>query len=155
MMQCTRCGADVSEHARFCARCGEAVAVFRPAVGPAAANSSASAPTLPREELHAAVAARRELGERMEPEVIDAFLSRVEGAVTARIDTQVAERLRTLPRVRRGRDGSALPLAICSLIFGIPLTAIAGDVAELPGLICVWAGIAAVNLAYNMREKSR
>jgi hypothetical protein len=37
-------------------------------------------------------------------------------------------------------------LAICSLIFAIPLIAIAGGEASLPGIIAVCAAIVAINL---------
>jgi hypothetical protein len=117
-------------------------------------TSTAALPPLPREDLAAAVAVRNELGERMEPEVVDAFMARVESAMTARVDALLAQRLRGFPRARRD-DGSALPLAICSLVFGIPLTAISAGIAGLPGLIACWAGIATVNIAFGLREKAR
>jgi hypothetical protein len=41
-------------------------------------------PTPEREELAAAIEARRELGEELEPQVIDAFVERIEKRIHAR-----------------------------------------------------------------------
>ena len=95
----------------------------------------------------------------MEPEVIDAFLSRVEHAIDARIDERLSAR--GLPgRLRdetlKAKDDAAnkaLGLALGSCALGIPLTAIAASSSGLPGLIVAWAGIAAVNLAYNLPRR--
>ncbi len=46
-------------------------------------------------------------------------------------------------------------MAICSLIFGIPLSAIAAGTSGLAGLIVAWVGIAAVNAAVNAGNKER
>ena len=59
--------------------------------------------------------------------------------------------VRSRSRERQGSSVS-LPVAICSLIFGIPLTAIATDSSGLAGLIVCWGGIAAVNAAVNLRR---
>jgi hypothetical protein len=89
----------------------------------------------------------------MEPEVLDAFLARVEQRIDAHIDARVDERLRAggLPSREsgRGETGPSLALAIVSLGTGIPLTAISGSAAGLVGVIAVWAGIGAVNVAFN------
>jgi hypothetical protein len=131
------------------------------APAPRAAVAPAPAPPLiAREEVVAAVRTRAELGERMEPEVLDAFLDRIEQAVIARVDQQLDLRTRGMTRLRsRDKHASSvtLPVAICSLIFGIPLSGIAAGTADLPGLIVAWAGIAAVNFAVALgrdRDKS-
>jgi hypothetical protein len=170
-MQCSICETAVSEHALFCEVCGnrvrrEPVTVRRPAATPAASRYASSAaarsmappapPIAQREELAAAVQTRAELGERMEPEVLDAFLARIEQAVIARVDQQVDLRMRGVVRGRsRERHSSSvgLPVAICSLIFGIPLSAIAAAAGDLPGLVVAWLGIAAVNVAVNAGRK--
>jgi len=153
-MHCSSCGTNLTAQARFCSFCGRPVEPVPAARPEFVTTSTASLPPLPREDLAAAVAVRNELGERMEPEVVEAFMARIESAMTARVDAQLSQRLRGMPRARRD-DSSALPLAICSLVFGIPLTAIAAGIADLPGLVACWAGIAAVNFAYGMREKLR
>ena len=99
-----------------------------------------------REDVESAVGARRELGEELEPAVVDAFLDRVERAIDARVD----ERLQASKALRRRSDdgGPRLALAIVSLATGIPITAIAADSAEVLGILIAWIGIAAVNVAY-------
>ena len=54
-----------------------------------------------REDVASAVGARRELGEDLEPEVIDAFLEKVERAIDTRVDAQLAAK----GRPSKGRGG--------------------------------------------------
>jgi hypothetical protein len=84
-----------------------------------------SEPPVSREELEVAIEARRELSPEHEPEIVAAFLDRIGGAIDARVDERLAE------RKRRKMRGSSNELAFYSLIFGIPLTAIAGGQAGL------------------------
>jgi len=42
-------------------------------------------------------------------------------------------------------------VAIVSLGTGIPITAIAGALGGLPGILIVWIGIVALNVAYSRR----
>jgi hypothetical protein len=107
---------------------------------------------VPREEVAAAVAARTELGDRLEPEVLDTFLDRIEVAVITRVDAQVDARLRGRGVRTKPKDNPGLPVAICSLIFGIPISAITTENAGIGGLLIAWLGIAAVNIAVNMRK---
>ena len=92
------------------------------------------------------VEARRELGEEMEPELIDAFLDRVEAAAEQRA---VARRA---PEVDDGR-GERLALAIVSLGISIPITAIAAEQAGVVGVLATWAGIVGVNLSFSRRRR--
>ena len=165
-MKCSICETEVSERALFCEVCGNRVRREAPqparvatatrssstATAPRVAPPATAQPPLPREELAAAIATRMELGERMEPEVLDAFLARIESAVVTRVDERVEAHLRG-PVQRRRREKQSrevgLPVAICSLVFGIPLSAIAAGTTGLAGLIVAWAGIAAVNIAVN------
>jgi hypothetical protein len=100
---------------------------------------------VPREELVAAMEARRELGQELEPQVIEGFLERV----GKQIDERVDQRLK-----RRGSEGdeSRIGLVVVSLLFGIPLTGIGAGTTGLAGLLVVWAGIVLVNLAYALRR---
>ena len=105
-------------------------------------SSPGSKPTVSREDLAAAIEARRELGDELEPHVIDSFVERV----GRRID----ERLREQRPARR--DGSAFVLALASLGMGIPLSGIAlgfGEGAGLVALVLVWTAIVAVNVVYG------
>jgi hypothetical protein len=101
---------------------------------------------VPREELSAAIEARRELGQELEPQVIDGFLERVGHAIDERVD----QRLK-----KRGGDGDegTIGLAVVSLLFGIPLTGIGAGTTGLAGLLVVWIGIVLVNFAYALRRR--
>ena len=107
-------------------------------------------PHITREDVASALGARRELGRDLEPEVVDAFLDRVERGIDARIDQRLAERA-PAPRPRRSGGGRSdrLALAIVSLGTGIPITAIAGEAGGLPGILVAWAGIVGVNAIYD------
>jgi len=91
------------------------------------------------------LAVRGELGPEHEPAVIAEFLDRVGGAIDQRVDARVA----AAQPGKSERGGP--PLAFFSLIFGIPITAIAGS-QGLPELLVAWGGIAAVNLADALRR---
>jgi hypothetical protein len=101
---------------------------------------------LPRDELAAAVEARREVGRELEPQVIEGFLERVGQAIDERVDDRLAK---SAPGDSgRGQIG----LAVISLIFAIPLTGIGAGTTGLAGLLVVWIGIVLVNLAYAFRR---
>ena len=104
-------------------------------------------PKLTRDDVSSMVGARRELGEEMEPAVVDAFLERVEAA----IDAQAAER-RPEQRGSVPESCERLALAIVSLGTGIPITAIAAQAADALGIAIAWIGIAAVNLTFSRRR---
>ncbi|MGI5169245.1 hypothetical protein ACQEU3_33360 [Spirillospora sp. CA-253888] len=115
-------------------------------------------PRLPREDLKAAVAARRELD--LGPEYDDAFLEtvvdRIEEALQARAAENAPRRAKTAKHVARqdSADRSAgLALAIVSLVASVPLSAIGVSQADLPGLLIVWVGIVLVNVAFLMRPR--
>jgi hypothetical protein len=100
---------------------------------------------LPREELTAAVETRRELGQDLEPHVIDGFLERVGHAIDERVDERLLK--------RGGREEGTIGLAVFSLLFGIPLTGIGAGTTGLAGLVVVWLGIVLVNFAYALRRR--
>ncbi len=108
--------------------------------------STPDRPTLDRQDLEAALAARRELGEEMEPAVLDSFLAKVEGGLDARIDRRLA--------TRRGRVGGAKPdksglvLAVVSLAIGLGVV----SQASLTGEVVAWFAIVLVNIVYNLRR---
>jgi hypothetical protein len=97
-------------------------------------------PLVPRDDLHATIEARRELGPDHEPELVDAFVERIE--------QRLAKRPSSTPARRGGREGS-FTLAIVSMGVGIPLTAIALSNGGLAALLVVWLGIVLVNLGYQ------
>ena len=103
---------------------------------------------LTREDLSSLVEARRELGEEMEPAVIDAFLDRVEAAAEARA---AARRPPEETDPDQGR-GAQLALSIVSLGTGIPITAIAAEQGGVVGMLVAWAGIVGVNFSFARRR---
>jgi hypothetical protein len=94
-----------------------------------------------RDDIEAAIEARRELGGEMEPHVIDSFVDRIE----KRIDERTTRRI---PAVRKGREGSFV-LALASLAAAIPITAIAANYGGITAMIVVWIGLVLLNAVYN------
>ncbi len=96
-----------------------------------------------RDEVEALVAARRELPEGHDQELIDAFMERVSAEIDARVDQRLAE---------QEDDYDPMPgqigVAIGSIALGIPVTAVAGSTAELPGVVVAWIGIVLVNVLF-------
>jgi hypothetical protein len=101
-----------------------------------------------RDDVESMVGARQELGDEMEPAVVDAFLERVEAA----IEERAAER-RPKPRGQAPDSGERLALAIVSLGTGIPITAIAAQAADALGIAIAWIGIAVVNITFGRRRE--
>jgi hypothetical protein len=90
-----------------------------------------------RKDVEAALEARRELGREYEPELIDAFLEKIERRLPARPE-------RTEPH-----PGAITPLLLGSIALGIPVTAVslghgAGGIAVA---IVAWAAIGISNFA--------
>jgi hypothetical protein len=112
-----------------------------------------SEPRVERDELIAALAARRELGSEHENAVIDAFVERLERSIDARVDREVERRLGHAP-ARGGGGGFGIGhiiLALGSLGIGVGATGAAtgmGDAAGLIVAIVAWIAIALVNIAY-------
>jgi hypothetical protein len=103
---------------------------------------------LGRDDVKAALAARRELGPDYDDAVADALVARVEAALEARG--------KTLSKADKGAKAAqerALGMALGSLGIGVPLTAIAGGITGLPGIVTAWAGIAVVNVAYAWGQR--
>jgi hypothetical protein len=107
-----------------------------------------------KKELDATLQARRELGEEYESALVDSFLEkvdqRIDGAVDRRLRRQLAEQQMVTARGARSPKstdsfGDRFGFGIVSLVLAIPLSAIGGGVAHLPGLLAAWAGIVGVN----------
>ncbi len=81
------------------------------------------------------VGALRELGPGWEDAAAEALLARLE----KRLDVLVEKRL------RQRRRKPSLAWFTITLIFGIPLTATAGAVAGLTGILVVWAALILIN----------
>ncbi len=113
-----------------------------------------------KKELNATLQARRELGEDYESALVDSFLEkvdqRIDGAVERRVRRQLAEQQMTVARDARSPKatdswGERFGFGIVSLVLAVPLSAIGGGVAHLPGLIAAWAGIVGVNVVQAAR----
>lgn len=89
-----------------------------------------------KDELHAAVEARRELGDDMEPAVINAFVARIERRLA---DRAGEDALALQSRRDHQRDMVLGPMAI-----SIPLLAIAAAFTGLPGVVAVCVALAVI-----------
>lgn len=95
-----------------------------------------------RRDLQATLEARRELG----PGYDEQFLNALVEKLTATVRQQIATAPRPpAPSNHLGRD-QRTAIAICSLIFSIPLIAIAGGIVGLTGILLVAAMVVLVNL---------
>jgi hypothetical protein len=104
-----------------------------------------------REDVHAAVNARRELGEDLEPQVVDAFLDRIGHAIDARVDARLAHERPREP----ARRGGGVVLGLGSIGMGIGATGAATGMGGESGVvvaIAAWLAIAAVNVAHGLRR---
>ena len=116
-----------------------------------------SSSSFSRDEIRAAAETHRELGPDYQEAVIESFLDKVGKEIDARVDARLGSSRRDWrpQRPPKQHHGSAMALAIVSMVLGIPLTAIvlaAGShPAGLAGLLIVWAAIVAINVAYTIR----
>jgi hypothetical protein len=81
------------------------------------------------EELHSALEARRELGQEMEPAVIDSFVARIEQRLAKRADESAWA-------LQQKRDHQK-EMILGSMGISIPLMAVAAIFTGLPGVIAV------------------
>ena len=113
-------------------------------------KSRVAAPEVQRDDLAAALGARRELGPDSEREVVEAFLDRVGTAIDARVDQRLAEQ-RTAKRPPAPGRGS-IPLALGSMGIGIAATGAASGLDDgEPVAIIIWLVIGAINIAHALR----
>jgi hypothetical protein len=115
-----------------------------------------TASPLSPDEIRASAEIHRELGPEYDQAVVGAFLERVTKEIDARVDARLAEE-------RRGRRPAAQPggrgafaLAICSMAFGIPITAIVlngRNSVGIGGVFVVWLAIAVINVVYTVRSR--
>ena len=91
---------------------------------------------VPRDELQAAISARTELGEDMEPALVDAFVERIE----KRIDERQGESEQSLRRKREHQK----EMVLGSIALSIPLFAMAAIFTGLAGVIVVCAALGVI-----------
>ncbi|MFI0368759.1 hypothetical protein ACH35V_12815 [Actinomadura sp. 1N219] len=113
-------------------------------------------PRLPRDDLTAAMAARRELGPEYDDAFIETVVDRIEEALDAR-SSAAEPRARARPRPAaerfRGDRDHSLAMAVLSLLAAIPLSAISVINAGLPGLMFTLAAIVLINVTYTFRPR--
>lgn len=113
------------------------------------------------DEIRAAAEVHDELDPRYRDAVIESFLDKVGREIDARVDARLARQAPAPPAGRRGHQfsGSPMGLAVASLVFGIPISAIAVAAGTHPagllGLLVVWIAIAIINVAYNISYSAR
>ena len=91
---------------------------------------------VPKDELEAAIEARKELGADMEPAVIDAFVERIE--------RRLAERTQGQDRALERRREHQKEMVLGAMGISIPLFAIAAVFTGLAGVITVCAVLAVI-----------
>jgi hypothetical protein len=104
-------------------------------------------PTVDRHDVETALEARRELGREYEPQVIDAFVDRIEQRIEERVGFRKPAERQPIPLL--------LPLG--SLGIGIGATGAAlgptnGGAGGILVAIIAWIAIAIVNVAYALRR---
>jgi hypothetical protein len=96
-----------------------------------------------RDELRLAIEGRRELGDEMEPEVIDAFV--------ARIEKRLAERDVQGERALQSKRDFQKEMVLGSMAISIPLLAIAAVFTGLAGVITVCIALAVIAIVTALR----
>ena len=91
-----------------------------------------------KDELRSVIEARNELGEEMEPAVIDAFVERIEQRLADRADAGE----RALQRKRNHQK----EMVLGSMGISVPLFALAAIFTGLPGVIAVCAALIVIAL---------
>jgi hypothetical protein len=91
---------------------------------------------VPKDELQAALEARKELGAEMEPAVIDAFVERIE--------RQLAERAREREQSLKRKRDHQKEMVLGAMGISVPLFVIAAIFTGLAGVIVVSATLAVI-----------
>jgi hypothetical protein len=94
-----------------------------------------------RDEIRSAIETRRELGEEMEPAVIEAFVERIEQRLTDRAGTQ--------EWALQARREHQKEMVLGSMAISIPLLTIAAVFTGLAGVIAVCVALVAIAILTN------
>ena len=94
---------------------------------------------VPKDELQAALEARKELGADMEPAVIDAFIERIE--------RQLVERAREREQSLKRKRDHQKEMVLGAMGISVPLFVIAAIFTGLAGVIVVCATLAVIAVA--------
>jgi hypothetical protein len=104
-----------------------------------AQNRGVTEGRVPRDELEAAIEARRELGAEMEPAIIDGFVERIE--------RRLAERGTESERALKARRDHQKEMTLGAMAISIPLFIAAAIFTGLAGVIAVCAVLAVIAVA--------
>lgn len=125
---------------------------------------------LERDDLQAALEARRDLGAEYDAALVDSFADRIERTVQARFNAQMSSQapppvnpwmtgMAAAERERSTRLASSrqFALGIISCVIGIPVTGItaAGSEGSVGKLAVAWIGIVGVNVAHAVVGRRR
>ena len=120
---------------------------------------------IPRDEAEAALEARRELGRDYEPAVVDSFVDRLDRVIQARVDEAVAKQASAQEAASAGdrhryeleklQSGQRLALIIISIVFAVPLSAVAASMWTPAAIALVWVGIVLLNIIYGLGNRRR
>ena len=91
---------------------------------------------VPKDELEAAIEARKELGAEMEPALIDGFV--------ARIEQRLAQRAGDNERSLKQKRDHQKEMVLGAMGISIPLFALAAIFTGLPGVLAVCAALAVI-----------
>jgi len=91
---------------------------------------------VPRDELRAAIAARKELGEDMEPALVDSFVEQIE----RRLEKRAGQTEQALKRKREHQK----EMVLGAMAISVPLFAVAAIFVGLPGIIVVCGALAVI-----------
>lgn len=103
-----------------------------------------------RDEVEAMLAVRQEKGDDMTPALVDSMADRIERVVEQRMAAEHH-------RLQNQKPTSVTPaarvsVAIVSVVMAIPLTAISASTVGLAGMLAVWVGLVAINIALGFRR---
>jgi hypothetical protein len=117
-------------------------------------------PGLPRDDLAAALQARRELGPDYDAAFAESLAERLDQTIQARLagfrgPSPVPEPPSPLSseRIAAGERRLAIAVACVSLGVSIPLSGIAAGMHSMTALLIMWTGIVLVNMAYALRRR--
>ena len=117
-------------------------------------RADVNSPSLTPDEIRAAAETHRELGPDYQSAVIESFLDKVGREIDARVDARIAAAQPPPAPVRpTATERSSFALAVVSMAFGIPLTAIAVAAGTHPvgigAVLVIWMAIAVINISYT------
>jgi hypothetical protein len=110
--------------------------------------SSDGHPLTPNPEARMAVTGQYGDGAVSSQELAQQILMGMQRDIEAQIDWRLQQRQRKSGRL----DGSEIAVILGSAVFGIPLTAIAGDSAGLAGIVVIWVSLVLLNVAWAVRR---